>query len=119
MLVKIVTVAESANGRQYGLDMLGRVYFPKKGIELNENDYAFIVKTQQTKTYGPDGTTLVDLAQPIDLMQVTATWKTKVEAIGAIAEMQLLGAEVVAEVANQAKELKLTEAQVAALATAW
>lgn len=119
MLVKIVTVLESAGGKTYGKDLAGRVYFPAKGIELNANDFAFVVKTKQTKTYAADGTTLVDLTEPVELMQITATWPKKEDAIGAIAEMQLLGAEVVAEVASQAKTLKLTDEQVASLALAW
>lgn len=118
MLVKITSVAESAKGKVYGNDLLGRTYFPKAGIELNEGDYAYVIKTMQTKTRDEDGN-LIDLPNPVEINQITATWKVKADAIGALAELQLLGAEVAAEVNLQAKELKLSDAQVAALSAAW
>lgn len=120
MLIKIAATAESRKGNAYATDLLGRTLFPKnKEMELVIGHYANVIKVQQTKTYAEDGTTLVDLTTPVELLQITGTWPTKAEAIGAIAEVQLLEAEVAAEVTTQAKGLKLTDAQVEKLSLAW
>ena len=120
MLVKIAAKAESRKGNTYATDLLGRTLFPKnKEMELEVGHYANVIKVLQTKTYAEDGTTLVDLTTPVELLQITGTWPTKAEAIGAIAEVNLLEAEVVAEVHAQAKELKLSEEAIGKLQLAW
>lgn len=120
MLFKIATISTSAAGKQYANDLSGKVFFPKtQDLDMKVGDYAYAIKTLQTKTYAEDGVTLIDLAQPREILQITATFGTKAEAISAAAEVGVLEMEVVAEVAKQAKELNLSEAQVAQLASAW
>lgn len=119
MLIKIAATADSKKGNKYATDLLGRTLFPKnKEMELEVGHYANVIKVMQTKTYAEDGT-LVDLTTPVELLQITGTWPTKAEAIGAIAEVQLLEAEVAVEVHNQAKELKLSDAAIEKLTAAW
>lgn len=120
MLFKIASVSTSAAGKQYVNDLSGRVFFPKtQDMELVVGQYAYAVKITQTMTYAEDGTTLIDLKEPRELLQITATFKTKADAIEAAAEVGVLEMEVVAAVAKQAKDLNLSEAQVAQLANAW
>lgn len=120
MLIKIASVQDSAAGRQYVNDILGRVFFPKvKDMELNAGHYAYAVETTQTQTYADDGTTLVNLAEPRKIWQITATFKTKAEAIEAAAEVGTLSMEIAAEVQKTAVELKLTDEQVKQLSAAW
>ena|ERR1700743_476076 len=118
MLFKIATVGESAAGKAFAKDILGRVFFPQTGVELVQGHYGFAVKTKQTMTKDEDGN-LVNLPEPRDILQVTTTFPTKAEAINAAAEAGTLGAEVAAEVSKQAKELKLTDEQVLALSDKW
>lgn len=120
MLFKIATVSESKLGKAFANDLAGRVFFPKNAdMELVAGHYAYAVKTLQTKTYDADGVTLVELAQPREILQITATFATKAEAIEAAAEVGTLAMEVAAEVSKVAKDLKLSDSQVAALAQAW
>lgn len=120
MLIKIASVNQSAAGKPFVNDLLGRVFFPKSAdMELVAGHYAYAIKVVQTKTYAEDGTTLVDLAVPREILQITSTFKTKAEAVEAAAEVGTLGMEVAAEVTKQAKTLNLSEEQVKALAIEW
>lgn len=120
MLFKIASVGQSNDGKTTFInDLLGRIYFPKsKDMEVQAGHYAYSVEVEQTKTYDAQGE-LVDLATPRKLQQITAIWATKQQAIEALAEMNLLSAEVTAETSKQAKALNLSDTQVAALANAW
>lgn len=119
MLIKIASTADSAAGKQYANDILGRVFFPKAGVEMKAGDYAYAVKVMQTKTRNEQGD-LVDLANPVEILQITATFATKAEAIAAAAEVGTLSMEVAAEVAKTAVDLKLSDEAVAKLAAnAW
>lgn len=118
-LFKIKTVATSAANRVYARDILGNTYFPQnQDMELKEGHYAFGVETVQTKTRDENGT-LVDLAEPRKVWQITGTWETKEAAIADAAEAGTLAMEVAAEVTKVGKELKLDDAVVAQLAAAW
>ena len=119
MLIKIQSVLQSATDRTYARDILGRPFFPQvKTMELVAGHYAYAVEAAQTKTMNPDTGLLEDLAEPRKILQITATFATKGEAIKASAEAGTLGAEVQAEVLKSAKALNLTDKQVAALADA-
>lgn len=119
MLIKIQSVLQSATDRTYARDILGRPFFPQvKTMELVAGHYAYAVEATQTKTMNPDTGLLEDLAEPRKILQITATFATKGEAIKASAEAGTLGAEVQAEVLKSAKALNLTDKQVAALADA-
>lgn len=118
-LIKISSVHESKSGKPYAKDILGRWFTVAAGIELVPGQYAYFVETQQTKTYAEDGTTLVDLANPVNLLQITATFATKAEAVEAVSETMTIGAEVVAAATATAKSLKLSDAQVEAMSAAW
>lgn len=118
-LFQITNVAESRAGKAYANDLVGRTFFPKTGdMELTKGHYAYFVETMQTKTRDENGE-LTDLTTPVKILQITATWATKAEALTALTEMNLLGAEVHAETAKQAKALGLNDKQVAELAAAW
>lgn len=119
-LIKISSVNESKAGKPYAKDILGRWFTVATGIELVVGHYAYFVETEQTKGYSDvERTTLVDLAQPIKLLQITATFPSKAEAIEAVSETLTMGAEVVAAATTVAKALKLTDAQVEAMSAAW
>jgi hypothetical protein len=119
MLIKIASVGQSANGKtNFANDLTGRVFFPKtKEMELVAGHYAYAVKVVQTKSYDEAGQ-LIDIT-PRDILQITATFASKAEAIEAAAEVNVLEAEVVASSMKAAKELGLTEAAVAQLAEVW
>lgn len=121
-LIKItmVGIGTSDAARPYARDILGRTFFPQnKDTELKVGMYAYFVETTQTKTRNDVGD-LVDLAIPTKINQITATFADKAEAVAALVELSTVGMEVAAEVANQAKELKLTEETVNKLvAAAW
>lgn len=121
MLIKITAVGTGKNsGNPYANDITGRFFVPKnKEMELVVGHYAYAVKTVQTMTYADDGVTLEKLETPRELLQITATFPTKAEAVEAAAEAGTLGLEVQVEVNKQAKTLGLTPDDVKALAAAW
>lgn len=119
MLVRILTVGESAKGRTYARDIAGRTFFPQQAdLALKAGDYAFVVETTQTMTYADDGTTLVKLDTPVKILQITAVFPDKATAIGAAAESGMLELEVRAEVIKSAKDLKLSDATIKELSNA-
>ncbi len=113
MLVKLLNVQESAAGRTYATDITGRALFPRtKDMEIKQGDYAYVIETLQTKTRDEQGE-LIDLAVPVKVLTITATFATKAEAIAASNEAALIELEAKAELQKTAKELNVSEAAIA------
>lgn len=135
-LVKIASVAEALNGsgRRYAVTLTGEAMFPRvSDMEFKAGQYAYVIQRKQTQSYLIDETTgervkgedgrdkLVAIAPDQQLTQLimTSVFDSKADAVEAVAESGLLGAEVAAAVAQGARELKLDDAAVAKLSAAW
>lgn len=132
-LVKIAETGESPNGTKYAISLTGVAMFPRtKELDFKKGQYAYVIERKQTKSYlmdekgervkdeaGKDK--LIDLSadQVVTQNIMTAIFDSKADAVEAVAETGLLGAEVAAAVVKGAKELNLSDATVAELAAAW
>jgi len=119
-LIQLQTVATSEGGNMYARDILGRTYFPQqKDMELTKGMWCVAIQSVQTKTRNVTTGDLEDLATPREILQITATFESKEDARAAMVEVATAGLEVASEIAAKGRELKLDDAAVAQLASAW
>lgn len=91
-VLQIANVAEKKDAagkvvRTYATSAAGLPLFANKTITLVKGQFAIVNETEQTQTYGADGT-LVALATPIKINQIVSVWESKAEAIAALYEEQ-------------------------------